>query len=258
MKKIGLSIWFAAYLVVAFSQGISDARQHRIVLDFMGAFKPVSKEKIAARTLFPLNRQYPLPPVTTKGDFLKRFNDIFDETLLSKIAGSKPSVDWSAMGEKGYMLGDGEVWLDSEGKLIAVNYQSAAEKQRRDALVEADKKGLHASIRAFLNPVCVLETAKFRVRIDELAEGGYRYASWRITSAVSDKPELVLKNGTFEPDGSGGQPPLRIPKRRVSLCLLDYPVGRKRQSTSLFDRLQRGAGDPIATCRAVALTLGYG
>ncbi len=204
MKKIALSIWFAAYLVVAFSQGISDARQHRIVLDFMGAFKPVSKEKIAARTLFPLNRQYPLPPVTTKGDFLKRFNDIFDETLLSKIAGSKPSVDWSAMGEKGYMLGDGEVWLDSEGKLIAVNYQSAAEKQMRNALVEADKKGLHASIREFLNPVCVLETAKFRVRIDELAEGGYRYASWRITSAVSDKPELVLKNGTFEPDGSGG------------------------------------------------------
>jgi hypothetical protein len=204
MKKIALSMWFAASLAVAFAQGITDPRQHKVVMGFIEAFKPLSKEKIAARTLFPLKREYPLPPVLSKTDFIKRFNEVFDEILLSKIAASNPSTDWSAMGEKGYMLGDGEVWLDNEGKLIAVNDQSAAEKQMRDALVEADKKGLHASIRAFLNPVCVLETAKFRVRIDELAEGGYRYASWRISAKTSDKPELVLKNGVFEPDGSGG------------------------------------------------------
>lgn len=204
MKKIGFSIFFASLCLMAFTQGITDAQQRKIVLGFIEAFKPVSKEKIAARTMFPLNRQYPLPPITTKGDFLKRFNEVFDEILLSKIAASNPSTDWSAMGEKGYMLGDGEVWLDNEGKLIAVNDQSAAEKQMRDALVEADKKGLHESIRAFLNPVCVLETAKFRVRIDEWTEGRYRYASWRISAKTSDKPELVLKNGVFEPDGSGG------------------------------------------------------
>ncbi len=42
------------------------------------------------------------------------------------------------------------------------------------------------------------------IRIDELGDGRYRYASWAKGKALSDKPDLVLKNGTVRVEGTGG------------------------------------------------------
>ena len=102
------------------------------------------------------------------------------------------------------MFNRGKLWLNYDGSLIAVNYQSSKEKKDRERLIVIDKKLIHSSINKYLQPKLLLETEKFRIRIDELTNGDYRYASWSVNSIMSEKPDLVINNGIWLPDGSGG------------------------------------------------------
>jgi len=102
------------------------------------------------------------------------------------------------------MLDHGALWLDNDGRLIAVNYQSEAERNKREKLIENDKDLIHNTLRNFEQPKLLLETEKFRIRIDELSNGVFRYASWSINASMSEKPELVIENGNWMPEGSGG------------------------------------------------------
>jgi hypothetical protein len=102
------------------------------------------------------------------------------------------------------MLGQGEVWMNTEGRITAINYQSKAEKEIRKRLIAAEKRSIHSSLANFKKPLYILETAKFRIRIDELNNNQYRYASWPITKPMSAKPDLVLNNGQWFSEGTGG------------------------------------------------------
>lgn len=102
------------------------------------------------------------------------------------------------------MLDRGEIWLDYDGKLLAVNYQSKTEQLKKAQLIKIEKKGLHPSIQTFRKPIKVFETAKYRVRIDDLGNYNYRYVSWSIKSTMRDKPDLIIENGEYIPEGTGG------------------------------------------------------
>ena len=129
---------------------------------------------------------------------------MFDRKLIDLIVNSNPAKDWSAVGWRGIMLGSGSVWLDYDGVLTAVNYQSDVEAKKIAKLVALEKSGLHTSINKFVKPVIILLTKKYRIRIDDMSAGKYRYASWKIDAKIGDKPDLIILNGEFVPDGSGG------------------------------------------------------
>ena len=74
-----------------------------------------------------------------KEEFKERFNEVFDEMLIDKIANSSKD-QWSAVGAKGTMLDNGEVWVDDvDGKIIAVNYQSDFELRLKNDLAGKQK-----------------------------------------------------------------------------------------------------------------------
>jgi hypothetical protein len=60
------------------------------------------------------------------------------------------------------------------------------------------------TLRKFKCPVYKIQTEKFLIRIDELSENSYRYVSWKAGGDESNQPDLVLKNGLCEMQGSGG------------------------------------------------------
>ncbi len=197
------------FSIVCILQGVTALAQLKAedqvgVAAFISNVKAGRKETIASRTYYPLRRKYPLHDIKNKREFLQRYDELFDSKLVDMITKSSPDKDWSQVGWRGIMLHDGQVWLDDDGKLVAVNYESKVEERKRMALIEADRRRLYPGVRQFKEPVCILETSKYRVRIDEMADGAFRYTSWPRAKAMSEKPDLIIEHGEFVPEGSGG------------------------------------------------------
>jgi len=196
------------YLIIfcsqlTFSQDLKPEYQ-KFIKSFIANVKSNNKEGVAAFISFPLGRDYPIPNVKNKADFIKKYDQIFDVTLKNEIIKSNPAKDWSEVGWRGIMLNQGTLWIDTDGKIISINYQSQAEKNLSNKLISAEKAKLHPSIAKFKAPEYILETSKFRIRIDDLGNNNYRYASWSLKQKMSEKPDLVITNGKWIPDGSGG------------------------------------------------------
>lgn len=175
----------------------------QVVTDFINCIKYQRKEKLSEKIMFPFERRYPIPSIKNRQEFLKRYNEVFDDSLTKMIINSRPS-DWSEVGWRGIMLLDGDLWLDYDGRLLGINYQSKAERKKREDLIKADKSTLHESVNAFKEPICLLETKQYRVRIDDLGESNYRFASWHINAKMSTRPDIIIEKGQFIPEGSGG------------------------------------------------------
>lgn len=186
-----------------FSQDLKPEYQ-KFVKSFIANVKSNNKAGVATFISFPLQREYPIPSVKNKADFIKRYDQIFDTALKNKIIKSNPTKDWSEMGWRGIMLLQGDIWMDTDGKVITINYQSQYEKKQKTKLIASEKGKLNPAIATFKAPVCVLETSKFRIRIDDLGNDNFRYASWSIKKAMSDAPDLVITKGKDISDGSGG------------------------------------------------------
>jgi|SRR5690554_458060 len=54
------------------------------------------------------------------------------------------------------------------------------------------------------NKSVLLQTTKYKIRIDNLGNGNYTYTAWPASSAMNDTPNIVIKNGKRYKDGSGG------------------------------------------------------
>lgn len=203
MRKLLYFAFIIFSIQNSFGQDLKQEYQ-KFVKSFIANIKSNNKEGVATFISFPLGREYPIPAVKNKTDFIKRYDQIFDATLKKEIINSNPAKDWSEMGWRGIMLGQGDIWMDTTGKIITINYQSQAEIDFKNKLISSEKVKLHPSIATFKAPVYVLETSKFRIRIDDLGNDNYRYASWSIKKPMSEKPDLVISNGKWISDGSGG------------------------------------------------------
>lgn len=171
---------------------------------FIDNVKGDKKEEIAKIISYPLKRDTPIPSIKNKAEFIKRYSEIFDAALKKEITSSKADKDWTEMGWRGIMLNQGTIWFDEEGRLISINYQSKFESDLKNKLIGSEKTKVHASISKFKEPVYVLETSKFRIRIDDLGNNNFRYASWSIKQKMTEKPDLIITNGKWVQDGTGG------------------------------------------------------
>lgn len=201
--RYSLLLFFSLASLSAYAQEL-DKKYRKTVSDFIVAVKNNDKEKIAKNVSYPFKRQYPLPDIKNASEFVKRYDEIFDQQFSNKIINSKIATNWSEMGWRGIMLFNGILWLQPDGRLTAVGYQSKTERDKRAQLIKIDKAQLYPGLRNYQEPVCIMETSTYLIRIDELGDSNYRYASWKKNSKMSTKPDLVLTKGQYTPDGSGG------------------------------------------------------
>jgi len=167
-------------------------------------FREKDIDRISNKISYPIYRQYPIPPIKDQKEFIKRFNEIFDQILIDKIANSKIS-QWSEVGLRGIMLDDGDLWMEnSDGLITNINYQSDFEKNFRTRMIAKETDNLHTSLKTFQSPIYKIKTNKYLIRIDELTDYKYRYASWKVDEKETSKPDIVLNNGQWEQQGSGG------------------------------------------------------
>lgn len=214
MKTLKTVILLSAWFIVSASWlhakendhiEINNENQHiEPVNAFLTAFKTNDKGVIANFFRYPLKREYPLPSIDSPASLINHFNDIFDPELSSLIKNSDAQNDWRVAGWRGIMLDSGVVWMDFNGNIIAINHQTTLEKAKRQVAIAVMKKSLHSSLRDFVNPVLELKSKQFLIRIDEMKDYKYRYAAWPLTGKQSEKPEIVIDNGKWHYDGSGG------------------------------------------------------
>lgn len=206
MKLIHLNLLILLFTCSdSFSQS-NESQQNIVnkVNNIVSLFKARNIEAISNQIIYPLNRNTPIHSVKNKEEFKVRFNEIFDSTLINMISKSKIS-QWSEVGWRGIMLGNGQVWIDSySGKIIEVTYQSDFEKQQMKQLIQKEKDNIYSSLKIFERPKFKIQTKHFYIRVDELKDYKFRYASWKIGSSELTKPNLVLENGVLEHEGTSG------------------------------------------------------
>lgn len=203
MKKIIYSIFILLSVYHASGQDLKPEYQ-KFVRNFIDNVKNDRKEAVAEAIKYPLKRENPIPSIRNKAEFVKRYAEIFDTQLKTEISKSNAAKNWSEVGWRGIMLNQGTLWMDTDGKVFSIGYQSKAESDLKNKLIAAEKNKLHPSIAIFKAPEVILETSKFRVRIDDLGNENYRYASWSIKQSMSEKPDLIITNGKWFQDGTGG------------------------------------------------------
>jgi len=203
MIKQFLVIILLFVLKMGFSQELKK-EYYQIVKTFIDCIKNDKIDNLKKNIIYPLKRKYPLSDIKNDSEFIRRYNEVFDNNLKKMIIKSDIKKDWSEVGWRGIMLNDGILWLDYEGRLIAVNYQSKFEKEKIKKVIEHEKRLINKNIRNFEEPVLIIETKKYRIRIDKLHNGKYRYTSWSINSEMSKKPDLIINNGIWIPEGNGG------------------------------------------------------
>jgi len=160
------------------------------------------KQGIAKLVQYPLARTSPLPAIQTQEEFVNKFDYIFDDTLKQIILRAT-AKDITRMGSRGDMLKDGTLWF-RDVKIIAINYQSDKEKKFIQNINTLDKNLIHKSLKIFEKNVLLIETKKFKIRIDKIEDFKYRYASWNKKQTESEKPNLILYNGKLQAHGTGG------------------------------------------------------
>lgn len=190
-------------------------------------FKQKNAEKISDIISYPLHREHPIPEIKNKQEFIKRFSEVFDNVIIEKIANSKME-QWSEMGWRGIMLDDGLVWMgNSDGIITAVNYQSDYEKKLINDLIAAQKGKLYPTLKTFKSPTYKIKTKNYLIRIDELTNNKYRYASWKITETESSKPDIIIENGELKSEGSGGNHVITFVKENYTYKIYRNIIGEK-------------------------------
>ncbi|KAF2335880.1 hypothetical protein [Flavobacterium ginsenosidimutans] len=212
----------------------------KFISKFILEVKNGDKEAIAKRIKFPFKREYPIPSVKDKADFVKRYDQIFDKGLIEKITKSDPAKDWSEVGWRGIMLNQGDLWIDTDGKIISINHQSDAELKLKNDKIAEQKKKVNSSVSNFKEPIAILETSKFRIRIDDLGNDNYRYVSWSIKKKMTDTPDLVIENGVFVADGTGGNHYYEFKKGDFKYECYIIVLGEKNSPPAMLTVYQSG------------------
>ncbi|WP_421158894.1 hypothetical protein [Aeromonas dhakensis] len=204
MVLVSMLGWLLAMMPAHAEEPLLAAEYQPLVQRVIDAAKARDQPALARQIKYPFKQEYPIPVINNSSEMVARFDEVFDEAILKRIASSRAGQDWQAMGWRGIMLGSGEVWLDFDGKVTGINHQTAQAAKRKAELVAKQKNDLYPGLREYKRPELMWLTEKFTIRIDELGDGRYRYASWAKGKALSDKPDLVLKNGTVRVEGTGG------------------------------------------------------
>jgi hypothetical protein len=204
MKKISFTFFLVSFFsLLLFSQEILKPEYQEMIKPFWEAVKNDDKEKIISLIYYPLHREYPLPPINNAEEMREYFDIIFDETFINIIKNSSIETDGDEVGWRGITFA-GEIWFDYSEKVHSINYQSLQEKEMRQNLIAEMKNNVHESINDFFEPQLFCETESYKIRIDYMGNYIYRLALWSKEKEQSDEPDLVLQNGEYIADGTGG------------------------------------------------------
>lgn len=169
-------------------------------------FKAKDVNAIAKLVNYPIKREAPLSSIKDEKEFIQKFDEIFSAEFVKNIAASQTD-EWDAIGSRGTTYADAAgnvIWLaDEDSKIISVFSETKAAQDEEKSTIEKGKQNLHSSLGNIKKPIYILTTKKYKVRIDQLNNGKYRYAAWNSPNAdMSTQPDIIVNNGELIVEGS--------------------------------------------------------
>ena len=155
--------------------------------------------ELAALIEYPLVREYPLPDINDKEKFIKYYKKYFGTDLIEavkKIKVTKDNIIY-VPSEESYGINRGELWFSEKGKIVAINVMPAKEKTLQDSLAENIRSKMHPSVTKWAYHVLDGKTDKVLIWVDDMPDGKSRYIAWNLPKKMSDKPDLIINDGTF-------------------------------------------------------------
>lgn len=172
------------------------------ILTLISQNKPA---ELAKYVHYPLQRPNPIPDIKNAKEFVAYYPNLFDvkfKKLIPKFNQKEVFVKNGLFG----MVGDvftGEIWFDETG-IVSINYFSDKEMALEKSLSKMIKAVIHPSVNQWESNVFVASSKNLLVRVDRLANGDLRYASWSKGRPISQKPDLVILNGEEVHEGTLG------------------------------------------------------
>ena len=185
-------------------------------------------QDLAFHTEFPLRRSYPLRDIRNGDEMVAYFNTLFDSSVKNKLR-QATADDWSSMGYRGYCFGNGEIWINEDLRLYAVNYMSAKEAALYQQTVKEDLESLPSSLRegGWQPYTCYMDTKDGSIlRIDNVGEK-YRLCVFGRTSSL-DRPDILLY-GKMKIEGS-----MRVETDIFTDGKLSYSIGQNMQDGNMY------------------------
>lgn len=119
--------------------------------------------------------------------------------LNNKKYNLKVDVKYSDEGTIMYKIEDKEL-EELNSDLAYMDYNNFEEVEQQ-LIVDPT---LDKTINTYVESIANFETKKFKIRVDRLENGAIRYASCSSSSSFTNKPDVVLNNGEWTPDGAHG------------------------------------------------------
>ncbi|MDN3580800.1 hypothetical protein [Mucilaginibacter flavus] len=162
-------------------------------------------EELSKLVAYPLKRENPLKDITNAKEFIAYYPIMFDAAFKKKLAQFKDNSVLESNGSFGLVGGafDGDIWLNEKGQIQSINYSSKREQDLKDQLTRSVESKMHPSVNHWDQNILVLQSPKLLIRLDRIGNN-IRYVSWSKGRSTSEKPDIVLNNGTEEAQGTMG------------------------------------------------------
>ena len=161
--------------------------------------------ELSAMVEYPLKRENPLPDINSPERFIVYYPILIDKAFRAKIRLYNDSDIFEHHGQYGLVGGpfSGEVWIDENGKIAAINYSSPKEIELKNQLTKQIQAHIYPAINSWVENILVCRSKTLLIRVDSTSKG-IRYVSWSKGRSMSEKPDLILNHGVEEAQGTMG------------------------------------------------------
>ncbi len=165
---------------------------------FQQALKANDRESVANLITYPLNREAPLPPIANAREFLAHWDEYFDDASIRALLDSKAEQ----YGWRGIALANGTVWF-AKGHVASIFTKTAASEKTFKSAKQNEGAKLYPTVRAYDKIAFQCSTKTQSIRTQYQGKD-LRYFAWKSGASLASKPDLELKGGVYDPQGTGG------------------------------------------------------
>jgi hypothetical protein len=166
--------------------------------EFQNALKANDRGAVAALITYPLNREKPLTPIANAKEFLAHWDEYFDEASIKSLLDSKADQ----YGWRGIALANGTVWF-ANGHIASIFTETDVHKTAFKNASQIEGTKLYPTVRGYSKIAFQCSTKTESVRTQYHGKD-LRYFAWKKGRALSSKPDIELRDGVYDPQGTGG------------------------------------------------------